>query len=163
METDDTGRAGSAMRLELDDILAYQKNRFPYLMIDIAEEVVPGVSARGYKNLASTDWFFECHFPGDPNMPGMLQIEALVQMAALALVTLPGNKGKVCYLTKADKLVFKRKVLAGDRFEINTRVISFKRGLAKLEGTGTVAGELSCRAEFSLILPEIIEEFRVSG
>lgn len=151
------------LKLDMAGILEYQKNRFPYLMIDVAEEVVPGKSAKGFKHLTANDWFFECHFPGDPNMPGMLQIEALVQMSALALVTLPGNKGKVCYLTSADKLLFKRKIVAGDRFDIETEVVSFKRGIAKLKGTGSVAGQLACKAEFSLVVPDIIESYRVAG
>lgn len=151
----------NALRLDHAALLEYQKNRPPYLMIDEAEEVVPGVSARAYKQLTDKDWFFACHFPGDPNMPGMLQIEALVQTAALALVTLPGNKGRVCYLTSADKLKFKRKIVSGDRFDIATRVLSFKRGVARLEGAGTVGGELACQAEFMVVVPSILEDFRV--
>ena len=88
-----------AIQLNHSEILEYQKNRFPYLMIDMATEVIPGESAKGFKNLTSNDWFFECHFEGDPNMPGMLQVEALVQMSALSVLTLPENKGKVV-LTK---------------------------------------------------------------
>lgn len=150
------------IRLEIADILEYQANRPPYLMMDVAEEVIPGVSAKGYKNLASTEWFFECHFPGDPNMPGMMQIEALVQMSALAIVTLPGNKGRICYLTSADKLLFKRKVLPGDRLNMDTEIVSFKRGIIRAKGVGTVNGELTCKAEYGLVVPEIIEEFRIS-
>ena len=88
------------MYLDNKDILTYQRNRFPYLMIDVAEDVVPGKSVKGYKNLTANDWFFKCHFPGDPNMPGLLQIEAIVQLSALAILTLSGNKGKVMYLSK---------------------------------------------------------------
>ena len=149
------------LRLDMQGILDYQMNRFPYLMIDVAEEVIPGVSAKGYKHLTANDWFFECHFPGDPNMPGMLQVEAMVQMSALAIVTLPGNKGRVCYLTSAEKLKWKRKIVAGDRFDIETEILSFKRGIAKARGTGSVAGELACEAEFNFVVPSIIEEFRI--
>ncbi len=152
----------TALRLDHAALLEYQKNRPPYLMIDEADEVVPGVSAKAHKQLTDKDWFFACHFPGDPNMPGMLQIEALVQTAALALVTLPGNKGRVCYLTSADKLKFKRKIISGDRLDIATRVLSFKRGVARLEGTGTVGGELACQAEFMVVVPSLLEEFRVA-
>ncbi len=152
-----------SLKLDMAGILDYQKNRFPYLMIDAAEEIIPGKSARGFKQLTDDDWFFECHFPGDPNMPGMLQIEALVQMSALAIVTLPGNKGKVCYLTSADKLLFKRKIIAGDRLDIETTVVSFKRGIAKCAGTGRVDGQLACKAEFSFVVPDIIEGFRVNA
>ncbi|HCZ10343.1 MAG TPA: beta-hydroxyacyl-ACP dehydratase, partial [Flavobacteriaceae bacterium] len=56
-------------------------------------------------------WFFKVHWPSDPNMPGMLQIESLVQMAALSILTIPGNKGKVMYLVSANKLKFIRKIV----------------------------------------------------
>ena len=75
----------------------YQPNRYPFLMIDHVDEVVPGESARGYKNLTLNDWFFPQHFPGNPNMPGALQLEALAQMLTVAITTLPGNKGKVTH------------------------------------------------------------------
>ena len=80
------------MKLNKKEILEYQKNRPPYLMIDFAEEVIPGKSARGYKDLTEGEWFFKVHWPGDPNMPGFLQIEALVQMCALSILSLEGNK-----------------------------------------------------------------------
>jgi len=93
-----------SLKLDLDGLYEYQQNRPPYLMIDAADEVIPGVSARGYKKLSQKDWWFEVHWPGNPNMPGMLQIEALVQLGALTVLTLPGNKGKVVYLSAANKL-----------------------------------------------------------
>ena len=95
-----------ALSLNNLEILEYQKNRYPYLMIDVAEEVVPGKFAKGFKNLSSNDWFFKCHFPGDPNMPGLLQIEAMVQMSALVILTLPKNKGKIMYISKLKKATF---------------------------------------------------------
>ena len=97
------------MKLSNKEILEYQKNRPPYLMIDYAEEVIPGKSARGYKDLKEDEWFFKVHWPEDPNMPGMLQVEALVQMCALSLLTMPGNKGKLVYLISADKIILKKK------------------------------------------------------
>ena len=92
--------------LDKNKIYEYQQNKEPYLMIDFASEVIPGVSSKGYKILKSDEWFFKVHWPGDPNMPGMLQIEALVQMSSLAILTLPGNKGKIMYLTGANNLKF---------------------------------------------------------
>ena len=79
------------------------------MLIDGANEVKPGKSAKGYKNLSVDDWWFDVHWPGDPNMPGMLQIEALVQLGALTVLTLPGNKGKIVYLLSASKLKFIKK------------------------------------------------------
>jgi len=149
------------MRLDRDAILNIQRNRGEYLLIDVAEDVVPGVSARGYKEMSPGLFFFPCHFPGDPTVPGLLQVEAIVQMAALALLTLDGHAGKVCYLTSADTLRFKRKVVPGDRFDIDTRVVAFKRGIAVCEGVGTVAGERACRADFRLVMPDLLSPFAV--
>ena len=148
------------MKLSLKEIHEYQQNRDPYLMIDYVEEVVPGKIANGYKDLKD-DWFFKVHWPKDPNMPGMLQVEALVQMAALTILTLPNNKGKIVYLVSADKLVFKKKIIPGDRLQIETKLISWKRGMGKCSGKGTVNGELACSADFNLILPEKIKNYSV--
>ena len=124
----------SKMSLNLDGIKEYQQNREPYLMIDFANEIVPGVSAKGYKDLKPNEWFFKVHWPNDPNMPGMLQIESLVQMCALSILTLPGNKGKVVYLTSANNLKFIKKIVPNTRLYIETRVKSLNRGMASCEG-----------------------------
>ena len=149
------------MRLNTKEIHEYQQNRYPYLLVDVADEVVPGVSAKGYKNLSINDWFFDCHFPGDPNMPGMLQIEAMVQLCALSILTLDGNKGKVAYLSSANNLKWSRKVVPGDRFEMDTKLISFKRGLGHCTGMGSVNSQFVCQADFTLVLPHILDEYKV--
>ena len=68
------------LKLDIKGLHEYQQNRYPYLLIEYAEEIVPGKSARGYKDLTIDDWWFDVHFPGDPNMPGALQMEAMVQL-----------------------------------------------------------------------------------
>ena len=147
------------MKLSKEEILEYQQNRDPYLMIDFVEDVVPGKFAKGYKNLKKDEWFFKVHWPNDPNMPGMLQIESLVQMAALSILTIPGNKGKVMYLVSANKLKFIKKILPGDKLNIDTKVKNYKRGMATCEGKGFVKGQTVCQAEFNLILPEEIKNY----
>jgi len=148
------------MKLNLKQICEYQQNRDPYLMIDYVEEVIPGKFANGYKDLKE-DWFFKVHWPKDPNMPGMLQIEALVQMAALTILTMPENKGKVVYLVSADNLKFKKKIIPGDRLKIETKLISWKRGMGNCTGKGTVNGEVACSADFNLILPDKVKNYSV--
>ena len=147
--------------LDKTGIHEYQKNREPYLLIDYATEVIPGVSAKGYKDLGKDEWFFKVHWPGDPNMPGMLQIESLVQMCALSILSLPGNKGKVVYLTSANNMKFIKKIVPNCRLYIETKIKSFKRGLATCEGVGLVEKKLVCKAEFNLILPEEIKKYNL--
>ena len=151
------------MILDKKAILEYQQNRDPYLMIDYVSEVEPGKYANGYKVLKEDEWFFKVHWPKDPNMPGMLQIESLVQMAAMSILTMPGNKGKIMYLVSANKLKFVKKILPGDKLEINTEVKIFKRGMATFEGRGAVKGQTVCQAEFNLILPEEIKNYNIKN
>jgi len=149
------------MKLNKEQILEYQQNRPPYLMIDFAEEVVPGKSAKGYKDFKEDEWFFQVHWPSDPNVPGMLQIEALVQMSALSILSLPDNKGKVMYLTSANNIKFIKKIIPNKRLYIETKVKSFKRGLAICEGSGFIKKQMACKAEFNLILPEEIKKYNL--
>ena len=132
-------------------------------MIDHANKVVPGELSEGYKDLNENEWFFKVHWENDPNMPGMLQIEALVQMCALSILSLPGNKGKVVYLTSANNLKFIKKILPESTLNIETRILSFKRGLAICEGTGKINNEIACKASFNLILPEEIKKYNLKG
>ena len=150
------------MRLTKKKILEYQQNREPYLMIDEAINVIPGKSAEGFKNMREDEWFFKVHWPNDPNVPGMLQIEALVQMSALAILTLPGNKGKIMYLISANNLKFQKKILPNSKLYINTKINSFKRGVASCEGFGTVNNEIVCKADFNLILPEEFRKYNIN-
>ncbi len=151
------------MKLNKEQILEYQQNRPPYLMIDFAEEVVPGKSAKGYKDFREDEWFFKVHWAGDPNVPGMLQIEALLQMSALSILSLPGNKGKVMYLTTANNIKFIKKIIPNKRLYIETKVKSFKRGLAICEGLGLIEKQIACKAEFNLILPEEIKKYNLKS
>ena len=149
--------------LDKKGIHEYQQNRHPYLLIDYATEIFPGKSSKGYKDLKKDEWFFKVHWPNDPNMPGMLQIEALVQMCALSILSLPGNKGKVMYLTSANNMKFIKKIHPETRLYIETKIKSFKRGLALCEGIGIVNKMTVCKAEFNLILPEEIKKYKLKN
>jgi len=149
------------LRLDLNGLHEYQQNRYPYLLIDVAEEVIPGKSAKGFKNLTINDWWFEVHFRDDPSMPGALQIEAIVQLGALMVTTLPGNKGKVVYLTSANNLKLIKKILPGDRLDIVTELLNWKRGIGRCTGAGFVSGNKVCSIDFNIIMPHILEEYKV--
>ena len=95
-------------------------------------------------------------------MPGMLQIESLVQMCSLSILSLPGNKGKVCYLTSATNLKFFKKILPDSKLYIDTKVKSFKRGMASCSGMGSIKNEIVCKADFNLILPEEIKKYSLN-
>lgn len=146
------------VNLNVTDFEAYQPNRYPFLMIDFVEEVVPGKYARGFKNLSFNEWYFPKHFPDNANMPGALQLEALAQMLTIAITTLPNMKGKITHAL-SHTVRFKKEVVPGDKFEIYTEVISWKRGICKGKGQGYTNGGLACEADMLITIPEILEEF----
>ncbi len=140
------------------ELQEFQQNRYPYLMIDHVNEVIPGKSAKGYKNLSMNEWFFPPHFPGSPNMPGALQLESLAQMLTIAITTLPGNKGKTTRFISAS-LKFKKEIVPGDRLEIDTQVLSWRHGVLKGVGVGTTNGTVACEAEMVIVIPDILDQY----
>ena len=151
----------SELKLNLDQIKEYQQNRHPYLFVDYIEKLIPGKLSNGFKILLADEWFFKVHWPGDPNMPGMLQVEALVQTSALALTSLPGNKGKLVYLISADKLKFIKKILPGNKLILNTTIKNYKRGVANVEGRAFVDKTLVCSADFKIIMPDELKKYKI--
>ena len=140
------------------ELQEYQQNRYPYLMIDHVDEVIPGESAKGYKNLTMNEWFFPKHFPDAPNMPGALQLEALAQMLTIAITTLPGNKGKTTRFVSTS-LKFRKEIVPGDKLVIETKVNFWSRGVVKGVGTGYTKGTIACEAEMTITIPDIIEQY----
>lgn len=145
-------------KLNFIELQEYQPNRYPFLMIDFVEEVIPGKSAKGFKNLTNNEWYFPMHFPGAPNMPGALQLEALAQMLTVAITTLPGNKGKVTHAL-SHTVRFRKEVLPGDKFVIETHVISWNRGICKGKGVAYTNGEVACEADMLITIPDILEQY----
>lgn len=142
------------MKLNRKQILKIQKNRDPYLLMDYATKVIPGKSAEGFKLLKKNEWFFKVHWPGDPNMPGMLQVESMVQISSLIILTLPNMSGKTLYLANSNNIKFFKKITPGNKLKIISKLVSKKRGLFKFESKGYVGQEIACKADFTLILPE---------
>ncbi len=82
-------------------------------------------------------------------------------MSALSILSLPGNKGKVMYLTTANNIKFIKKIIPNKRLYIETKIKNFKRGLAICEGLGLIEKQIACKAEFNLILPEEIKKYNL--
>ena len=87
----------SERKLSYEELLKFQPNRYPFLMIDVVTDVSPGKYAKGFKNLTMNEWYFPKHFPGHPNMPGALQLEALAQMLTVAITSQEGLEGSVTH------------------------------------------------------------------
>ena len=149
----------SEISLDKKEILDYQNNFGDYLMIDCVTKIKPGEYAQGYKDLIPSLWFFKFHWPEDPNMPGALQLEALSQMASLIILAIPENKKKILYFTSHKYTQFKRKVIPGDRLIINSKVIKWSRGIGNFYAESHVNDKLTCKSEFTLVLPDVLKKF----
>ena len=110
--------------------------------------VEPGKRVRAYKNVSANEPFFNGHFPGLPVMPGVLQIEALAQAAAMLVQDVEGFdlEKQVAYLMSVDGVKFRRLVQPGDRLDLEVEMETFRRGIMKVKGKATVDGERACEA-----------------
>lgn len=138
--------------LSITEIKDYISNRYPYLLIDKVTELIPGVRAEGYKNLTANEWFFPVHFPEEPMMPGMIQMEALLQMLSITVLSLDGNKGRTVRCMSADKISLKKRVVPGNRLHITAELLSFENGRAEGRAKGHINDELACEGEFIFTL-----------
>lgn len=151
-----------AFSLNEVELLRYQPNRFPFLLLDRVTEVVPGKYAKGYKNLTNNEWWIPVHFPGDPNMPGCLQVEAMAQLLTVAILTTEGMEGKIVHGYKHAG-TFHKEVRPGDRLEMEAEIKSFRRGLCRGTAKGYIDGELACELESTIIIPEVFDQFKPKG
>lgn len=140
------------------ELLEYQPNRYPFLMVDYVTNFVPGKYANGYKNFTNNEWFFPVHFKNNPNVPGALQLEAMAQMLTIAITTLPGLKGKITHALE-HTVRFKREIKPGEQLILKTKVLSWKRGICDGFAQGFVGKELACEANMKITIPEIFENF----
>jgi 3-hydroxyacyl-[acyl-carrier-protein] dehydratase len=140
------------------ELMEYQQNRYPYLMIDGVDEVIPGKSAKGFKNLTNNEWFFPPHFPDAPNMPGALQLESFAQMLTIAVTTMPGNKGKFTRFI-SNTMKYHKEIVPGDKMIIETEITFYRRGLFKGTGKAYTNGELASEATMVICIPDIFEQF----
>ncbi len=134
---------------DIMDIMKMIPHRYPFLLVDRITECVPGEYCKGYKNVTMNEQFFCGHFPENPIMPGVLQIEALAQLGAGALMNTPEYKGKLALFAGVDGARFKNIVRPGDRFDMESRIIKKKGPIVKTEVKGYVDGKLTVSAELT--------------
>lgn len=131
------------------EIMEMIPHRYPFLLVDRITECVPGEYCKGYKNVTMNEQFFCGHFPGNPIMPGVLQIEAMAQLSAGILMTLPEYKGKLALFAGIDGARFKNIVRPGDRLDMESRIIKRKGPIVKAEVKAFVDGKLTVSAELT--------------
>ena len=135
------------MKLTKKDIEGIIPHRDPFLLVDEIIDVEPGKTIKGVKYVNGEEYYFKGHFPGNPIMPGVLQVETIAQVGAVAVLMLPENKNKLTLFAGIDKARFKRLVKPGDRLEIDVEFTDFRRNIGKARGKATVDGEIACTVE----------------
>lgn len=141
-----------------EELKEYQPNRYPFLMIDYVTDVEPGKYAKGYKHLSNNEWYFPVHFPGRPNMPGALQLEAMAQMLTVAITTQEGLKGMITHALQ-HTVRFRKEVLPGQSLVLEAYVDSWRRGVCKGHAIGYTDGTIACEADMTITIPEIFEQY----
>lgn len=140
------------MELDIKQIMEIIPHRQPFLLIDRVTEMVPGQSIKGYKNISYNEPYFAGHFPGEPIMPGVLQLEALAQLGAVAVLSKEENKGKTAYFAGVNNAKFKQKVVPGDCLELECQIIKVKGPLGVGAVKASVNGKVACQAEISFMI-----------
>jgi len=134
------------------EIMKMIPHRYPFLLVDRITECVPGQYSKGYKNVSMNEEFFQGHFPGNPIMPGVLQIEALAQCGAPMLMALPQFRNKLALFAGMENVRFKNIVRPGDRLDMHIELLKLKGPIGKSRCIGTVDGKVVVEADMTVCM-----------
>lgn len=137
---------------DIASILAKLPHRYPFLMVDRIVEYEPGKTIVGIKNVTVNEPFFQGHFPGNPVMPGVLQLEAMAQVGAIMLMDMQENQGKIPYFMSMDKVKFRRPVHPGDQMRIEIEVIRLRSRMSACLARVLVEDQLCSEAEIRSVM-----------
>ena len=135
-----------------NDIKNILPHRYPFLLIDRILEVSQGVSATGLKNITVTDPVFQGHFPDEHVYPGVLLVEAMAQVGAVALLSKEENRGKKAYFSRIKNVKFIRPVVPGDTLIITTTLTGIRRNLGFATCEAKVDDKVVCKGEIGFAL-----------
>jgi UDP-3-O-[3-hydroxymyristoyl] N-acetylglucosamine deacetylase/3-hydroxyacyl-[acyl-carrier-protein] dehydratase len=147
MQADETG--GLVRRdsgLSVQEIMKMLPHRYPFLLIDRVIEIEGYQRAVAIKNVTINEPFFGGHFPERPLMPGVLQLEALAQLAGVLLLRKLEHTGKLAVLWSIDKVKLRGAVEPGDQLRLEVETMRMKDNIGQVRGTGSVAGKPVCEA-----------------
>lgn len=137
----------------IEDIMKLLPHRYPFLLVDRLEVEVPGEKGMGLKNLTMNEEFYQGHFPNNPVMPGVLQIEAMAQTAgAIVSAAAEGDKTPNVLFMSIDGVKFRKPVKPGDQMKMYVEKIQSRRNIFVFKGKAYVDDKLVSEAEFTAMI-----------
>ncbi len=143
--------------MDIRQISEVLPHRYPFLLVDRVTELEPGKRAVGYKNVTANEHFFQGHFPGKPVMPGVLQIEAMAQLAGVVMLKHIKSEGKLAVLMSMDGVKFRRQVVPGDRLVLEANVIKLKTRTGSVHCKASVDGKIAAEAKIRFVMVDLDE------
>ncbi|MFN0006372.1 MAG: UDP-3-O-acyl-N-acetylglucosamine deacetylase [Planctomycetota bacterium] len=140
--------------LDVREILRMLPHRYPFLLIDRVLELDGYKRAVAIKNVSINEPYFQGHFPSAPLMPGVLQLEAMAQLAGVLLLRKLENTGKLAVLWSIDKVKLRGAVVPGDQLRLEVETLRSKDQSAQVRATGAVAGKIVCEATLMFTMIE---------
>ena len=143
-------------QLDAQQIQAIIPHRYPFLLVERSIEIEYGVRAVGLKNVSMGDGFFQGHFPDYPVMPGVLIVEALAQVGAVAILGMPEHRGKLAFFAGINDVRFKRQVKPGDTLRLEVELGRLRRGVGIGTATASVDDQLAVRGELMFAIADAL-------
>lgn len=145
------------MELNIEQIKELIPHRYPFLLVDRITECVPGERAVGLKCVSANEPFFQGHFPEFAVMPGVLIVEALAQVGAVAILSVPENKGKLALFGGIKSARFRKQVTPGDVLTLHCELVQQHGAVGVGKASAWVDGKCAVTAELTFVLTEAAE------